>query len=194
MDYCCKVGCKIPGSLRSRLVVWIQPERENVWPRQDSWWCQWQVEYNTLDWLSTKTYKTYAPFPATIPDSHHGPALRSFGLQRDSSNVRLCGPRWATVSRILQVSIETNTIWYYLELQLYDNYMFLDPPPNKWKARWNRLRIMFWMVIAPELVLAWEVRQRFAAREIRDAYNERQPGGYTRAVPQQRLGADGTMD
>ncbi len=50
------------------------------------------------------------------------------------------------------------------------------------------------MVIAPELVLAWEVRQRFAAREIRDAYNERQPGGYTRAVPQQRLGADGTMD
>jgi len=92
------------------------------------------------------------------------------------------------------VSIETNTIWYYLELQLYDNYMFLDPPPNKWKAQWNRLRIMFWMVIAPELVLAWEVRQRFAAREIRDAYNERQPGGYTRAVPQQRLGADGTMD
>ncbi len=32
------------------------------------------------------------------------------------------------------------------------------------------------MVIAPELVLAWAVRQWFAAREIRDAYNERQPG------------------
>ena len=38
------------------------------------------------------------------------------------------------------------------------------------------MRIMFWMVIAPELVLARAVRQWFAAREIRDAYNERQPG------------------
>ena len=50
------------------------------------------------------------------------------------------------------------------------------PPPNPWKARWNRLRLMFWMIIAPELVLAWAVRQFFAAREIRDEYNRRYPG------------------
>jgi hypothetical protein len=50
------------------------------------------------------------------------------------------------------------------------------PPPNQWKARWNRLRLMFWMIIAPELVLAWAVRQFFAAREIRDEYNSRHPG------------------
>ena len=49
------------------------------------------------------------------------------------------------------------------------------PPPNPWKARWNRLRLMFWMIIAPELVLAWAVRQLFAAREIRDEYNNRYP-------------------
>jgi hypothetical protein len=52
------------------------------------------------------------------------------------------------------------------------------PPPDQWKARWNRLILMFWMIIAPELVLAWAVRQFFAAREIRDAYNERYPGAY----------------
>src|SRR6266511_3150933 len=63
------------------------------------------------------------------------------------------------------------------------------PPPNKWKARWNRLRLMFWMIVAPELVLAWAVRQYFAAREIRDTFNERHPGGYTSAAPNQR--ADG---
>ena len=51
------------------------------------------------------------------------------------------------------------------------------PPPNRWKARWNRLRLMFWMVISPELVLAWAVRQFFAAREIRDKYNDRQSPG-----------------
>jgi hypothetical protein len=50
------------------------------------------------------------------------------------------------------------------------------PPPNQWKARWNRLKIMFWMIIAPELVLAWAVRQFFAARKIRDEYNGRHPG------------------
>jgi len=50
------------------------------------------------------------------------------------------------------------------------------PPLNRWKARWNRLRLMFWMIVAPELVLAWAVRQFFAAREIRDTYNERHPG------------------
>jgi hypothetical protein len=50
------------------------------------------------------------------------------------------------------------------------------PPPNRWRARWNRLKTMFWMIIAPELVLAWAVRQFFAAREIRDEYNTRHPG------------------
>jgi hypothetical protein len=47
------------------------------------------------------------------------------------------------------------------------------PPPNQWKARWKRLKIMFWMITAPELVLAWAVRQFFAARDIRDEYNNR---------------------
>ena len=50
------------------------------------------------------------------------------------------------------------------------------PPPNPWKGHWNRLRLMFWMIVAPELVLAWAVRQFFAAREIRDVYNRRYPG------------------
>jgi hypothetical protein len=50
------------------------------------------------------------------------------------------------------------------------------PPPNRWRARWNRLKTMFWMIIAPELVLGWAVRQFFAAREIRDEYNSRHPG------------------
>ena len=34
------------------------------------------------------------------------------------------------------------------------------------------------MIIAPELVLAWAVRQFFAARAIRDEYNNRHPGAW----------------
>ena len=50
------------------------------------------------------------------------------------------------------------------------------PPESKWQARWNRLELMFWMIVAPELVLAWAVRQFFAAKEIRDAYNHSREG------------------
>jgi len=50
------------------------------------------------------------------------------------------------------------------------------PPQSKWQARWNRLELMFWMIVAPELVLAWAVRQFFAAKEIRDAYNNSREG------------------
>ena len=36
-----------------------------------------------------------------------------------------------------------------------------------------RIKLMFWTIVAPELVLAWAVRQWFAAKEIRDMYNKR---------------------
>ena len=38
---------------------------------------------------------------------------------------------------------------------------------------------MFWMVVAPELVLAWAVRQFFAAKDIRDAYNNSREGEWS---------------
>ena len=52
------------------------------------------------------------------------------------------------------------------------------PPQNKWKARWNRLKLimMFWMIVAPELVLVWAVRQHFGAKDIRDTYNDSRQG------------------
>ena len=65
------------------------------------------------------------------------------------------------------------------------------PPRRKWQARWNRLRLMFWMIVAPELVLAWAVRQFFAAKDIRDTYNESHPGEYSTVVSLQRADTRG---
>jgi len=42
------------------------------------------------------------------------------------------------------------------------------------------------MIVAPELVLAWAVKQFFAAKDIRDTYNESQPGEYNRVGSLQR--------
>jgi len=48
------------------------------------------------------------------------------------------------------------------------------PPEGEcgWKAVWRRTKLMFWTLLAPELILAWAVNQRHAAQEIADTYNE----------------------
>jgi len=46
------------------------------------------------------------------------------------------------------------------------------PPRGLMGGLLARFKLMFWTIVAPELVLAWAVRQRFAAREIRDLINQ----------------------
>ena len=46
------------------------------------------------------------------------------------------------------------------------------PPSGFWRALRQRVKMMFWSIIAPELILACAVRQWFAARETRDSYNK----------------------
>jgi len=45
------------------------------------------------------------------------------------------------------------------------------PPRDQGRALLGKVKMMFWSIIAPELILAWAVRQWFAAREVRDSYN-----------------------
>jgi hypothetical protein len=45
------------------------------------------------------------------------------------------------------------------------------PPRGLMGELMARVKLMFWTIVAPELVLAWAVRQWFAAKEIRDIYN-----------------------
>ena len=46
------------------------------------------------------------------------------------------------------------------------------PPRRRKDALLRRIKLMFWTVVTPELVLAWAVRQWFAAKEVRDIYNK----------------------
>lgn len=46
------------------------------------------------------------------------------------------------------------------------------PPRGRTGGLLARVKLMFWTIVAPELVLAWAVRQWFAAREIRNIYNQ----------------------
>src|SRR6266545_3107562 len=44
-------------------------------------------------------------------------------------------------------------------------------------ALWGRFKMLFWVVVAPELVLAWAARQWAAAREIAKIYNNHHRDG-----------------
>ena len=53
------------------------------------------------------------------------------------------------------------------------------PPSGYWKGLSRRVKVMIWTTIAPELILAWAVRQWFAAWEIRDTVNGSEEGWLT---------------
>ena len=56
---------------------------------------------------------------------------------------------------------------YHLCMGVHPNV----PPSGKWRAISRRFKMMFWTIVAPELILAWAVRQWFAEWEIRDTVN-----------------------
>ncbi len=43
-------------------------------------------------------------------------------------------------------------------------------PQSRRQAWWKRFKLMFWMILAPELVLVWAVRQRRAALMVANEY------------------------
>ena len=44
------------------------------------------------------------------------------------------------------------------------------PDEGFWKITLRRLKIMLWVLICPELIIAWAARQWLAARRLRDEY------------------------
>ncbi len=57
-------------------------------------------------------------------------------------------------------------------------YPNVPPKQNYWKGLRRTLKLVeiFWVLVTPELVLAWALRQWFAAKHVREIYNTtRQP-------------------
>ena len=48
----------------------------------------------------------------------------------------------------------------------------IPPRERPFKATLRRLELMFWTIVAPEILPAWALNQRLAAMTIRDLYNE----------------------
>lgn len=68
-----------------------------------------------------------------------------------------------------------NIVWFCLSTVLLCAWISVHPNTyqgNKGRALWRRLRLMVWTIIAPELILAWAVRQWCGAWTIRDKYTD----------------------
>ena len=48
----------------------------------------------------------------------------------------------------------------------------IPPLEGHWKSLIRRLKLMFWALIAPELILAWAVKQWIAAVNVASFYND----------------------
>ena len=87
--------------------------------------------------------------------------------ERDASNTK-----FRSLSDILQDCIPM--IFFCAWVAVHRN---IPPYREKiWLAILGRLRMLFWVIITPELVLAWAARQWVAAREIAKIYNNHFPG------------------
>ena len=72
-----------------------------------------------------------------------------------------------------------NITWNCISTIIICAWVSVDPnvpPSGLWKGLRLRLEMMFWTIIGPELILAWAVRQWFAAWEIRDTVNGTRDG------------------
>lgn len=116
---------------------------------------------------SAKPY-TMTLMLATLLTSLTAVRLQSRALdERDASNTK-----FRSLSDILQDCIPM--IFFCAWVAVHRN---IPPYREKlWLAILGRLRMLFWVIITPELVLAWAARQWVAAREIAKIYNNHFPG------------------
>ena len=84
----------------------------------------------------------------------------------------------ALTSRVDYCSQRTlfNIIWGCISTTIICAWAAIHPniPPREgpFKATLRRLELMFWAIMAPEILPAWALNQRLAAMTIRDLYNK----------------------
>ena len=69
-----------------------------------------------------------------------------------------------------------NIAWGCISTTIICTWTAIHPniPPREgpFKATLRRLELMFWTIVAPEILPAWALNQRLAAMTIRDLYNK----------------------
>jgi len=79
-------------------------------------------------------------------------------------------PKGCTSSSTLPTRSQFSVVWGCLTTLCLCGWSAIRPNAPT-PTGWSRIKLLLLAVIFPEFILAWAVRQWFAAREIRDAYN-----------------------
>ena len=73
-----------------------------------------------------------------------------------------------TLSNIIWSCVSTTTICAWAAI-----HPNIPPREGPVKRTLRRLELMFWAIVAPEILPAWALNQRLAAMTIRDMYNKK---------------------
>ena len=69
-----------------------------------------------------------------------------------------------------------NIVWGCISTTIICAWAAIHPniPPREgpFKATLRRLELMFWTIVAPEILPCWALNQRLAAMTVRDVYND----------------------
>ena len=80
------------------------------------------------------------------------------------------GPETRTMFEIIWGCVTTTFVCTWVSV--HPNVPPRTTEEYGWKYLMRRLRLMFWALVAPELVLVWSAKQWYAAGKIADHYNE----------------------
>ena len=119
--------------------------------------------------LIASAYKAYA-LPTSL-----GPEVFSytpFTLLYSRSTPCDCGPQDRSLVDIVRSCVLT--IFACVYTALHPNIP--DPKANDWQKFLGRLKMSFYMLIAPEAVIWWAMRQWYGARRIAKDVNKISPG------------------
>ncbi|TFK61560.1 hypothetical protein BDN72DRAFT_849562 [Pluteus cervinus] len=117
--------------------------------------------------LIASAYKAYA-LPTPLGPEAFSSTPFTILYARSACN---CGPQDRALVDIIRSCVLT--IFACIYTALHPNIP--DPEANAWQKICKRLKISFYMLIAPEAVIWWAMRQWYGAREIAKAVNKINP-------------------
>ena len=113
---------------------------------------------------------------APLPARSHYPSAISLSLRDDSTTVDNCHAR--TVWNILWSCLATTFACSWVSV--HPNVPFKNE--GDWEIRGRRLFLMFFSILAPEIMVMWAFKQWRGAVMIREAVNEAKPGPRTHVI------------
>src|SRR6266498_2298247 len=149
--------------------------------RSHKWIYNMQVSHVTMEQHSPpcrpKMFLMYRVLPILFLKYHYSEALPVYSTPPSNETCHLTETMLALIHSTPHLRQRTliNIVWSCILTVMICAWTSVHPnlpPQSRQQALLKSIKLMFWTIVAPELILAWAVRQWYAAKEVRNIYNE----------------------